>query len=205
MKINKITTLCKARQTVNIFDTGEGNPQWIGDGRSGYLLAAMPEFDEETICTFLEVPEDKRNKWTVYCGPVPDDICIYDEDEGEQPANWLPFHIIKNSVELLPVLGDDHVYYIDVKYLAPVLDAKDKLSMWVRRDEQGYAYIVIKDGFLIQAYIIPAVVFYKDDAFVPSLQSLSDLTSIDYHAWLAKYGKPKDDAEPEQMDAIAGE
>jgi hypothetical protein len=52
---------------------------------------------------------------------------------------------------------------------------------------------------------MPAAIFYKDDAFVPSLQLLSDRTGKDYHAWLDEYSKSQDDTEPEQMDIIAEE
>lgn len=174
MKIKSIAAICKRNKRIVLFnkygEDGETMSQYISDGYGIYPICGLPEMDEESILTIFDIPEKDREKWFVEYALPPKEINFEDTDESERPIEEENISIMYAGRVLKPLKTRRGLAFIDSRYLSPLSDVLDALGFYERITPYGTPYIVAKDGFLLQAVIMPYDVIRTE--FVEHLQEL---------------------------------
>lgn len=175
MKIKNIAAICKKTKQIVLFnkrnDDGDTIAQYISDGCAVYPISGLPELDEESILTIFDVPEKDREKWFVKYAAIPREINFEDIDANEKPVIEGNLSIVFAGTTLKPLQTRRGLVFIESRYLSPVSDVLDVLSLYERFTPSGTPYIVAKAGFLLQAVIMPHDVINAQ--FVERMQSLA--------------------------------
>lgn len=170
MKIKDIGALCKSRKVIYIV-TERDEQQYIGDGAALYKINGLPLLTGEEVKTLFDVKAKDREKITV----ISDDEIMLDISDywtGEKEAKAEYFTFCYGERVLMPLSTDDEIVLIEYKYLKPVSDEQEYQTFWKRTDERGNNYIVVKNGMIAQAAILPVVI--KDKVFVTKLYELAN-------------------------------
>ena len=175
MKIKNIAAICKKTKQIVLFnkrdDDGDTIAQYISDGCAVYPISGLPELDEESILTIFDVPEKDREKWFVKYAAMPREINFEDIDANEKPVIEGNLSIVFAGTTLKPLQTRRGLVFIESRYLSPVSDVLDVLSLYERFTPSGTPYIVAKAGFLLQAVIMPRDVINVQ--FVERMQGLA--------------------------------
>lgn len=173
MKFKKISSLCnKAKHYVlyDKLDSAGKNTQWLGDGCAAYPLYGLPQMDEDSLCKMFDITEKQRNGMAINYRAWDESINANDTDPKETVAEEIELGIICKGRELIPLMGQDGIIFIDSKYMSPLEDGIETLQMYERKTEKGQIYIIVKAGLLIRAVISP--VEPVNDKFVNQLQDM---------------------------------
>ena len=170
MKIKDIGALCKSRKLIYIA-TEDNDQQYIGDGAALYKISGLPLLTGEEYKTLFDVKAKDREKITVLDdGSMPLSLEDYCQGEKEAKAEYFTFYYGERV--LMPLSTEDEVILIEYKYLKPLSDDQAYQSFWSRTDGNGNSYIVVKNGMLAQAAILPVVI--KDKIFISKLYELAN-------------------------------
>lgn len=153
MIIKKIAKLCKARKRIALYVDKRGSCQWIGDGCCLYPLYGMPELDEETVFAVLDIPEDKREGYTVSYEAWPNTINA-DDEADERPLLNSPCGIVWKDTKLMPMRTSLGLWFYSPDYLDPLRDLEN-FEFYERETPGGQPYLAIKTGLLLRAIILP--------------------------------------------------
>ncbi|PKM67103.1 MAG: hypothetical protein CVU95_08445 [Firmicutes bacterium HGW-Firmicutes-2] len=165
MILKAIEQLCKHSKIIVLLETEY--EQWISDGYAIYPLIKMPKLTEETIFTVLNIPEDKKKKYTIRVEEMPKSYCIEDIADHERQIEKKWFQI----EESIPLQTSQGVQFIQSRSLKPVSDI-EQMSLWERSTEAGHTYFVVKDGMMIRAIVLPHRILSK--TMVENLQQLAN-------------------------------
>ncbi|MBQ4347361.1 MAG: hypothetical protein IJC39_02820 [Firmicutes bacterium] len=200
MKIKDIGTLCKSRKVIYIA-TERDEQQYIGDGAALYKINGLPLLNGEEVKTLFDIKAKDREKVTVidYDGQPLD---MNDYSDGEVRADAAYFTFCYGEKVLLPLGTAEEIILIEYKYLKPVSDEQEYQNFWKRTDNNGNSYIVVKNGMLAQAAILPFVI--KDKAFINKLYELAN--GLDEAFARAQNAKAKEtERETEEANLLRGE
>ena len=170
MKIKDIGALCKSRKLIYIV-TERDEQQYIGDGAALYKINGLPLLNGEEVKTLFDVKAKDREKITV----IDNDVTVFDVSDywtGEKKAKAAYFTFCYGEKVLLPLSTDDEIILIEYKYLKPVSDEQEYQTFWKRTDDNGNSYIVVKNGMIAQAAILPMVI--ENKAFISKLYELAN-------------------------------
>lgn len=169
MKFKVIGNICKKKKTAIIFDRVTVNSagmevcqQYISDGSAIYPVIGLPYINEETLLTTWDVPEKQRDSWTVRTLPVPDCIDFRDTIAVDSQVRETDFVLYQNQSKLRAIATSRGVVFIDLGYLAPLVDSFDVMQMYERINDAGQLYIVVTAGLWLQAIIFPYKLIDKD-------------------------------------------
>lgn len=170
MKIKDIAALCKRRKILYIV-TEQGEQQYIGDAAAMYKISGLPILSGDEYMTLFDLKPKERDKMTVLHDSVsPLDMSDYAADEQQAEAAYFTF--CYGERVLMPLKAGDKLLLIEQKYLKPVADEQEYQTFWVRRDRNGNRYIVIKNGMLATAAVMPFSI--NDSGFVQRVYDLAD-------------------------------
>lgn len=159
MKFKTIASLCKEEQTLMIYERpGRNNiQQWIGTACALYPLSDVPRIKKEGFCNILDIPENKRADFTFVEDRAPTEICFDDVMEGERQLNEPILTISSKQGRMLQFYASDRngVICMDDRYLGPLSDMRDVLTLHERMTAYGRPYFAAKMGFLLLAVIMP--------------------------------------------------
>ncbi len=165
MKKEKIRTLFRKERRLNLynkmyFDDGEKKLglQYVSDGFVVYPLENLPEFDETTLPSFLDVPKELPTKYDVLEAPDWLYTAIKDFDDSDIPLRkhmydvfgYTVFQTFHNSPN---DKFEEVTIFADPKYLAPIAD--EACEFLLRNLDNGRRVIVAQDGLLTKAIILP--------------------------------------------------
>lgn len=177
MKIKTVAALCKAQsKTATIFQKLDSNgylsEQYIGVGQGIALYPAndLPELDEKLLLTIFDVPIKDRKKWHVTIKPFPE---IYDTEsftKDEVGLQDTTLSLIYRGVVMRTLYTRDQVWFINPDLLKPTDDVRDLRELTFRGFPKN-PYIVVKNGFIIQGFIMPLKVV--GDEFFEALDKLN--------------------------------
>lgn len=153
MKIKSIAAICKKRHVIALYDEMDGRTQWIGDGVAIYPLYGMPELDEDTVLTVLDVSDKDRDKYIVRRCGLPTAFCFDDDDDSEMMLPNPLLTIGYGGELLMPARTSCGLRFVDPTYLKPI--AEDNPVLFERTGRNGI-YIAAKGGMLLQAVILPS-------------------------------------------------
>ena len=179
MKIKKLASLCAANKWVRVYDrqlmdqSGEpcGVVQWIGDGNAAYLLDGLPYLTDAQVLTLFDVPEKKRDDYSIETLPPPAGVNFCDMDEHEQVVMPEKVALVYGGATLLPVHTSRGLRFYRDEYLGPLADERESLEMYERIDADGRVYFALKAGMLIRAIVLPVQVVTQP--FVEMVEGLA--------------------------------
>ena len=174
MKLNKIASLCKGRKTFRLHDKPEKDDtivQWLGDGIAAYQINGLPYLDQENIFALFDIPQAEQSKYVFQHTSITEEINLNDFDPSERVLKDSLLTVTYAGTVLLPLWSDDGILFIQKKYLTPLEDIGEGITMFERRTPQGQRYIAVKAGLMIQAIISPHDVI--KETFVSELNSLA--------------------------------
>lgn len=199
MQIKAIASLCKKRKVIYIA-TEADEQQYIGDGAAIYKIMGLPALNADEVMTLFDLKAKERGKMNVIeKESIPLDISDYAEDETELTDAYFTF--CYGEKVLLPLGGRDGLILIESKYLKPVSDETEYQRFYQRKDDSGNSYVVVKNGMIAQAAILPFVI--EDKYFVNRMYELAN--GLDEAAAVRQRRKTKEAEEKlELINALGG-
>lgn len=185
MKIKKIAAICNQEGEYRLYDHVDSQgtmTQWLGTQSAFYPLLGAPTLNTDSLCTMLDIPEQKREKLSIQCVEMPG-IDVRDISEKDIRLNSAGIVITYHGVTLLPLMAGKETIFIQKKFLEP-LDEKGMLGLYLRRTE-GLTYIVAKLGLIVQGIILPHIELEIED-----ISNKMEAVAWGYREWLAKW-RPK--------------
>lgn len=173
MKIKKIESLCKKAKRIVLLDNK--NEQWAGNGYALYALLGMPKLNEETVLKVFSM--DDPDKYAAQYIKSIDGICLEDMVSDEIEATVNPIGISLGEIELLVLMSEIGVFFIQKRFLAPVADMP-ALNYTLRKGSNGY-YVAIKSGMLLVGIIMPMRVDNDDIIQIRSIASCLTVTEME--------------------------
>lgn len=157
MKIKKIAQICAGQKTIYVHNQeckGDLVRQWVGDGSAMYPLDGLPYMDDEALLALMDVPIDKRDKWTVRDVGLGSLVSLDDIDPDE--VDILPYDLTVNTGRtLMPFDGGARgTLWIQQRYLAPTDDI-DIVRYCARPATDGGRVIAVKSGLVLMGIILP--------------------------------------------------
>lgn len=196
MQIKAIAALCKKRKVIYIA-TEADEQQYIGDGAAIYKIMGLPALNADEVMTLFDLKAKERGKMNVIeKESIPLDISDYAEDETELTDAYFTF--CYGEKVLLPLGGRDGLILIESKYLKPVSDETEYQRFYQRKDDSGNSYVVVKNGMIAQAAILPFVI--EDKYFVNRMYELAN--GLDEAAAVRQRSKAKEAAEDAELRAV---
>ena len=172
MIIKKIIDLCKKSLIATIYKTPQG--QFISNGSGLYPITGLPMFDEDTFCLTYDIPKGKIHFSAE--GRLPEHIDISDSTDEETLCELLPLNLAYHGKVLIPVVTGTGIKFIDSRYLAPLSDNDNMLSIYERESDSGGTYFVLKNGMLFGGIVMPFEVITLE--FVVEVQRLAELCKV---------------------------
>ena len=170
MQIKAIAALCKKRKVIYIATEKDGQ-QYIGDGAALYKINGLPALNADEVMTLFDLKAKEREKMEVIeRDGVPLDISDYDPDETELDDTYFTFCCGERV--LLPLSDANELLLVEHKYLKPISDKTEYRRYFLRKDEGGNSYVVVKAGMIAQAAILPFEI--KDKAFINRMYELAN-------------------------------
>ncbi len=169
MKIKKLAAQISRTKQMYLL-TDAGGKQWAGTSSAIYLLPGnLPRLDTELLTLILDIPPNKAADYYIEEKNISPDLPTRDGDSGEQALLYdLNCTVIYDGVELLPLnTTNGTMYFIPVKYLAPIEDAESP-TLYMRHSGTS-PVIAAKDGLFLTALFRPQE---HKPSFVPWLAEL---------------------------------
>lgn len=171
MKFKKIQTLLRQIKTIRIRH-GQ-SAQWIGDGSALYPVYNLPHLDERAMQTILDIDDDAWDKYDYEDFDIMK-FCEDDVLEGMIQLDRLEITLHWKGRDLIPLIGDGKIYYIQAKYLKPY-DDDMLLSYYLRDDPVVMSPMIgVQEGMCLAGLIMPIAI--EDKVFCESLYRIYELT-----------------------------
>lgn len=158
MKLQKIAKLCKKTGIMRIF-FGENDWIWyISDGVAAYPVHGVPVMDKDSLFTMFDYDQKTREKMfyteaQLDTGTI--DFSDKTDDEVEAKAGtYRALQICHGGYILQPLGWGERLLLFDATKLAP-LEQSQYRALYVRVSPSGQPYVVVKDGELLVAVILP--------------------------------------------------
>lgn len=152
MKLKSVAAVCRSNKTLVI--CRQDGRQLVGNGHALYEVRGLPTMTPEEMLRMFDVKEDQMSNWYI---PMERDMMPYNLGEDDQEEEELRMD--------LPALGyygdlvqpmeteDGEIIFVDKALLKPI--DSDFPRYFLRRKESGERYVVVKDGFLFEALLMP--------------------------------------------------
>ena len=171
MLLKEIEKALKQRSQIRFFNAPDY--MWLGNGEAWYPVEDLPFLEAEELYYILNIPEDKRGKFTIEAASSKLDIFRDNDDAEELPGRVFYDMTIKDTI-YRPMKTSTGIIFVDVSYLRPF--KKTDYEIRIRLNENGNPYIAIKEGMFLKGIIVP--VTKVDEKFVSDLYELADLSAV---------------------------
>lgn len=171
MIFKKIIDLCKKKSYVTIYNTPEG--RFISDGSGLWPITNLPVFDEETFCLTYDIPKGKIRFFVD--SKLPKHIDVSDYADNESACEIMNITLAYCGKLLIPVITDTGIKFIDSRYLAPLKDNDNMISLWERQTGNNL-YFVLKSGMLFAGIVTPYELINIE--FVNEVEKLATLCKV---------------------------
>lgn len=152
MKINAVMNIIK--KSAGIYCGMVNDVQWIAAGGAVYNINPLPKLNEEQIIVMMGVSAKKSAEYVI--SPLPETILrLLDKSahtEKEITRGMITICIGGNEYE--PVIINNRVYFIDVRYYKPFDGVEWDIVAWCDKVSDE-VIIAVKAGFLVLGYIAP--------------------------------------------------
>lgn len=175
MKIKKIISLIKKRNSMYIFDGGDC--QWLSDGFGVYPLFEMPAVDSISLCTMYDITSKQAEKMIIRESQLPTAYDFADSVENEQQVIKSPIELVSGDKTLIPYATSQGIAFADKRYFAPFTDMDETmLYVYERYTTDGELYFAVKNGLILVGIILPANVINPD--FVETINAMSKACAL---------------------------
>lgn len=130
MIFKKLTSMCKKRKTISMFEDDDNHLKWLSAGAVAVCLGEGCTLSTDDILFFLEVPEERKQRYFVryeHEKTLPDATAAEDVER-------LIYNIQTDSKTLQPFKTSMGALLVDVKSLEIFADIKDdveyKFTYW---------------------------------------------------------------------------
>lgn len=174
MILKNLAAICREHKRIYLYDGGPTGAQWVGDGNAFYPLHGLPKMDKENILNVFDVPEKKRNKFSItYDYWLPETLDFEDiARDRETMLRPEEISIGYMGAVLYPVKTSLGLAFYNQVYLKPLEDKLPKIELYERTMPGGSIYFAAKAGTFLEAIIMPEDVCEEN-----LLQKLQDLTA----------------------------
>ncbi len=152
MKLKSVAAVCRSNKTLVV--CRQDGRQLVGNGHALYDVRGLPRMTPEEMLRMFDVKEDQVSNWYI---PMERDEMPYnltdDAPEEEELHMDLPSIGYYGDVVQPMDTEDGEIIFVDKALLKPI-DGKFP-RYFLRRKESGERYVVVKDGFLFEALIMP--------------------------------------------------
>lgn len=169
MKINAVMNIIK--KSASIFCGVVDGVQWISAGGVCYNINPLPELNEEQVIAMMGVSGKKSAEYTVDFLPETIRRLLDKSAHTEKILDRGMITLCIGGNEYEPVIINNRVYFIDVRYYKPFDGVEWDISAWVDK-ASGEVSIAVKAGFLVLGYIAPTNV--KTDFIAMDLALLTE-------------------------------
>lgn len=152
MKINAVLNLIKKHNTISCGMNGD--EQWIAAGEVAYNISSLPELNGEQLLTMMGLSEKKKAEYEVYDLPPAITHLLDRANSIEKMVGRGSITICINDSEYEPVIIENRVYFIDVRYYKP-FEGIDWDIYAVIDKKSREVVVTVKAGFLYLGYIMP--------------------------------------------------
>lgn len=158
MKLSKLSSICKKRKRIVLFDdtSSEDNVQWAGDGAAFYELTGLPEFSAESLFTALGFDLSDKDCWILNRRDLDPELIntsmSVEDDDIDATLDPLG-SIVFNDTELYIFHAGGEKYLFNKKYFSP-LKIDENFSA-VIRTTSSCKYLVTFSGMFPTAIICP--------------------------------------------------
>lgn len=202
MKIKKIAQICAGQKTIYVHNQeckGDLVRQWVGDGSAMYPLDGLPYMDDEALLALMDVPIDKRDKWTVRDVGLGSLVSLDDIDPDE--VDILPYDLTVNTGRtLMPFDGGARgTLWIQQRYLAPTDDI-DIVRYYARPTTGGGRVIAVKSGLVLMSIILPLRMTADKNSLGRQLMDIANGTIVAAARWASAAVEIDDDEDQVEME-----
>lgn len=152
MKINAVMNIIK--KSAGIYCGMADGVQWIAAGGVAYNINPLPELNEEQIIVMMGVSGKKSAEYVVNPLPLTIMRLLDKAAHTEKAITRGMITICINGTEYEPVIINNRVYFIDVRYYKPFDGIEWDITAWVDKVSDE-VIIAVKAGFLVLGYIAP--------------------------------------------------
>lgn len=152
MKLKAVAAVCRSNKTLVI--CRQDGRQLVGNGHALYDVRGLPEMTPEEVLRMFDVKEEQISNWYITDVRMETPYNFRDvADEEEELHDDLPAILyLGNFVQPLHTEAGESIF-VDKDLLKPI--DGDMTRYFLRRKENGERYVVIKEGFLFEAMIMP--------------------------------------------------
>lgn len=202
MKIKKIAQICAGQKTIYVHNQeckGDLVRQWVGDGVAMYPLDGLPYMDDEALLALMDVPIDKRDKWTVRDVGLGSLVSLDDIDPDE--VDILPYDLTVNTGRtLMPFDGGARgTLWIQQRYLAPTDDID--IVRYCARPTTGVGRVIaVKSGLVLMSIILPLRMTADKNSLGRQLMDIANGTIVAAARWASAAVEIDDDEDQVEME-----
>lgn len=158
MKLQKVAKLCKKTGVMRIFYGANDWIWYISDGVAAYPVHGVPVMDKDSLFTMFDYDQKTREGILYTEAQLNSGVIDFSEktdDEVEaKTGTYRTMQICHGGYILQPLGYGDRLLLFDVTKLAP-LEQSQYRALYVRVSPSGQPYVVVKDGELLVAAILP--------------------------------------------------
>lgn len=156
MKIKNVIKACKAHRTIQVvcvkYDIGE--EEWLGDGRSLWLMPEWMNCDKESIFGIYDFSEAEQEK-TDYIIKDASSVSIdFKDSEESGETDILDLILCVRGTDYRPIKTETGVIYMEEKYFDIFNNKSFSLKAKYMADNEPY--IAVYEGLLLIGIILPA-------------------------------------------------
>ncbi len=152
MKLLEVVKICKKAGKIEL--ARNGCDRWLGDGRAIYLVPEFLDIGRDNIFAVFDFTEKEReNVSYVIRKGMDTGIDFSDYCDSESDAEPMLVRISIGGTVFVPIKTDKGVVFVRAEYLRPFKDTTYTMSK--REIKDGTPYIVIKEGMIVTAVIMP--------------------------------------------------
>lgn len=178
MKINKFVGLVKKKGTCYWINTDNG--VYLGTRESLYSANTLPYVeDREQVTAILDLDKKSQDKVAVMIEHRPKTTLAHGIEMCNEAlpddvrAERMFLAATVDGVSYTALLDDDgELIFFSESLLAPIADILKEdqgyISYYIRKNENGQPYIIVKDGFITLAAIMPVKIL--NEGYIAELQ-----------------------------------
>lgn len=181
MKIKALANYCKQTKSVVLLDqydeSGVLQRQYVQAGSAVFPLDGLPLLNEDTLIAILDIPADERCDWVVQRTNAQCALSyVQDNEENDQLSELAGITFSANGYDLQPVYTPYGLVTIDSSTRRVIADSR-KTAQYFARLINGNVTIIVKNGFMLIAAIVP-VIRWADEKAVQFMRDAAGYAAV---------------------------
>ena len=151
--------------------------QYVQAGSAVFPLDGLPLLNEDTLIAILDIPADERCDWVVQRTNAQCALSyVQDNEENDQLSELAGITFSANGYDLQPVYTPYGLVTIDSSTRRVIADSR-KTAQYFARRINGNVTIIVKNGFMLIAAIVP-VIQWADEKAVQFMRDAASYSAV---------------------------